>query len=69
MIIFTKQDGAQIAIRPSSIVTVETDVEEPSNCFVEYVVNSRNKEPEIVCVKHTVQEVVDALNKINAIWG
>ena len=69
MIIFTKDNDTQIAIRPLSIVTVETDVEDPFCCFIEYVVNSRNKEPEIVCVKHTVQEVVDAINKVSGIWG
>lgn len=64
MIIFTRADESKIAIRPSSIVSVEDCPQDPKMSFVSYVPNRQQDSIEEIRVKHTVQEVVDALHKV-----
>ena len=66
MIIFTRDDNTKIAIRPSSVVRVEDCLESAAMSFIDYLPNRQKKRVETVCVKHTLQEVVDALNKVES---
>ena len=66
MIIFTLDDNTKIAIRPSSVVSVEDCLEDAAMCFIDYLPNRQKKSVETIRVKHTLQEVVDALNKVES---
>lgn len=66
MIIFTMDDDTKIAIRPSSVVSVEDCLEDAAMSFIDYVPNRQSKKVKTIRVKHTVQEVVDALNKVES---
>lgn len=66
MIIFTRADESKIAVRPSSIVSVEDCPEDPKMSFLSYVPNRQQDFVDEIRVKHTVQEVVDALHKVEA---
>jgi hypothetical protein len=66
MIIFTRDDNTKIAIRPSSVVSVEDCLEDAAMSFIDYLPNRQKKRVETIRVKHTLQEVVDALNKVES---
>ena len=66
MIIFTRDDNTKIAIRPSSVVSVEDCLYDVTMSCIDYLVNREKKTIESMRVKHTVQEVVDALNKVES---
>jgi phage major head subunit gpT-like protein len=66
MIIFTRDNNTKIAIRPSSVVSVEDCLENAAMSFIDYLPNRQKKAVETIRVKHTLQEVVDALNKVES---
>lgn len=68
MIILTTTKNAPIAIRPSSIVAVEQHPDDPSVSAVIHILNRQSKKTNTLLVKHTVQEVVDALTKVEAFF-
>ena len=68
MIIFTTVKDVQVAIRPHSIHAVEQHPEDPAVSAITYSLTNRKK-TNILFVKHTVQEVVDAITKVTGIWN
>lgn len=68
MIIFTTVKDMQVAIRPHSIHAVEQHPDDPAVSAITYSLTNRKK-TNILFVKHTVQEVVDAINKVSGIWN
>ena len=68
MIIFTTVKDVQVALRPHSICAVEEHPEDSKISAITYKLANRKK-TQILLVKHTVQEVVDAINKVSGIWN
>lgn len=66
MIILKTLKDKPAALRPSSIVAVEEHPEDPSVSAVTYILNRQSKKNNTLLVKHTVQEIVDALNKVES---
>lgn len=63
MIILTTTKDMPIALRPNSIVAVEQHPDDPSISAVIHILNRQSKKTNTLLVKHTVQEVVDAIGK------
>lgn len=68
MIILHTHTGKPVGLRPSHIIAVEEHPEDPSISAVTHTLNHRAKKTNIILVKHTVQEVVDALNKVDSFY-
>lgn len=66
MIILKTVNEKPTALRPSSIVAVEEHPENPEISAVIYILNRQSKKTNTLMVRHTVQEVVDALNKVES---
>ena len=66
MIILKTLDNKPTALRPSAIVAVEEHPENPEISTVIHILNRQSKKINKLLVKHTVQEVVDALNKVES---
>ena len=66
MIILTTTKDMPIALRPSGVVAVEQHPDDPSISAVIHILNRQSKKTNTLLVKHTVQEVVDALNKVES---
>jgi uncharacterized protein YlzI (FlbEa/FlbD family) len=66
MIILKTLNDKSTALRPSGIVAVEEHPETPEISAVIYILNRQSKKTNTIMVKHTVQEVVDALNKVES---
>ncbi len=64
MIILTTAKGTPAAIRPSNIVAVEQHPEDPAYSAVMHILTRASKKTSTMIVKHTVQEVVDAISKV-----
>lgn len=66
MIILKTLNNKPTALRPSAIVAVEEHPENPEISAVIHILNRQSKKTNTLLVKHTVQEVVDALNKVES---
>ena len=66
MIILKTVNNKPTAIRPSAIVAVEEHPENPEISAVIHILNRQSKKTNTLLVRHTVQEVVDALNKMES---
>ena len=66
MIILKTLNDKPTALRPSSIVAVEEHPENSEISAVIYILNRQSKKTNTLMVRHTVQEVVDALNKVES---
>lgn len=66
MIILKTLKDTPIALRPSNIVAVEQHPEDPSVSVVMHLLNRQTKKTSSLLVRHTVQEVVDAVSKVES---
>lgn len=63
MIIFNSLRGVPVALRASNIMAVEQHPEDAGVSVITHTLNKMSKKTNTLFVKHTVQEVVDALSK------
>ena len=63
MIILKTLQGKPTALRPTNIVAVEEHPENPEISAVIHILNRQSKKTNTLLVRHTVQEVVDAIGK------
>ena len=66
MIIFKTPADLPVAIRPSNVVAVEQHPTNPELSAITHIMNRASKKNNVLIVKHTVQEVVDALTKVES---
>jgi len=66
MIIFKTPADLPVAIRPSNVVAVEQHPSNPEFSAITHIMNRASKKNSVLIVKHTVQEVVDALTKVES---
>lgn len=68
MIIFKTTSDTPVALRPHNIVAVEQHPSGPELSAITHILNRNTKKTNILIVKHTVQEVVDALSKFESYY-
>lgn len=63
MIIFKTLKDIPVALRPSNVVAVEQHPDDPNVSVITHILNRNKKKTNMLMVKHSVQEVVDAIGK------
>jgi hypothetical protein len=66
MIIFKTVKDLPVALWPSNVVAVEQHPDDENVSVITHILNRNAKKTNILMVKHSVQEVVEAVNKVNS---
>lgn len=66
MIIFTTVKDIPVALRPNNVLAVEQHPEDAGVSVITHILNRNSKKVNTLFVKHTVKEVVDAMNKMES---
>lgn len=66
MIIFKTTSDKQVAISANNVIAVEEHPENPEVSVITHIMNRNSRKTHMLAVKHPIQEVVDAVNKVDS---